>query len=436
MKRLIFSFCLLLCSNLVFSQWNDISIKSTTARIYDLDVRIRTTYQTFTIDTLAAVGWKYTSGFLYFSTNKGQKWDTLLATTDFFPFAVKFLPTNKVLLAGYNYVQDEANVYVYDELTRQSLVFYFDGDALPYCKNFFDISIVPSSVYVCGYNGKIFRWSLVSNQWEEMKTNSNLTFVQIKVAETILDTGFVVNGFALAGRLFDHPNQIFRLIAERNEWIKVFDFSTLSESFVVTSFDIFAGDSLHPFSLLVAGTSNDTLKLYKSTDYGNNWESVFQTTALNSPVGIFHNRISYFVDDAGNIWKSNDYGGTWYHIHNDSDMDFYKLKIFTTSVDSANFRLEPTFIFGLGSNGKIKIYESNEVLSMEELIQEKFVFEFAKIYDILGNEIMEIASENEMNNFFKECNNGLYLIQYSDSNRKVKTRKVIKVEGRIFISNK
>lgn len=436
MKKFVFSFCLFLCSNLGFPQWNDISIKSTSARIYDLDAHIRATYETVTIDALSAVGWNYTSGFLYFSTNGGRKWDTLLTASDFFPFAVKFLPTNKILLAGYNYVQDEANVYIYDELTRQSLVFYFDGNSFPYCKNLFDISLVSSSLFVCGYNGKIFRWSLVENHWEEMQTTSNLVFVQIKVTETILDSDIVMNGYALAGKLFDHPNQMFRLNTETNEWMQVFDFSTLSESFIVTSFDIFVGDSLHPFSLLVVGTANDTIKLYKSTDYGYRWDLVFQLTTLNSPVGVSHGRISYFIDDAGNIWKSKDYGTSWYQNHYDSLMDFYRLKVFTTSVDTANFRLEPIFLFGFGNSGKIKIFESSDVLTKEEPIQMDFVFEFAKIYDILGNEIMEIASESQLNKFFEGCSNGLYLMYYSDSSRTVRTRKVIKANGKILIDYK
>lgn len=433
MRRLFISFCLLIFPNLVFSQWIDISIKPTSSRIYDLDARIRTTYETFTIDTLSAVGWNYTSGFLYFSTNAGRKWDTLLTTPDFFPFTIKFLPTNKILLAGYNYVQDEANVYLFDEQNRQSLVYYFDGYSLPYCKNLFDISLVSNYLFVCGYNGKIFRWSLVENQWEEMQTNSDLVFVQIKGLETILDTGISINGYALAGRLFDHPNMIFRLNSETNEWIQIFDFSTLSESFVATSFDIFAGDSLHPFSLLVTGIANDTIILYKSIDYGKDWDLVFQIPTLNTPVGVFHNRVSYFIDDAGNIWESNDYGDTWGQIHYDSMMDFQRLKIFTTSKDSANLRLEPTFFFGLGNNGKIKLFESKEVLTNEETIQRDFVLEFAKIYNILGNEIMEVASESELYKFLEKCSNAIYLLHCFDKNRKVKSMKVIKTNGTILM---
>ncbi|MGQ9819065.1 MAG: hypothetical protein ACUVQ1_03975 [Candidatus Kapaibacteriales bacterium] len=435
MNRFKLYFCLLLFSNSLFSQWSDISINPTTSRIYDLDARIYSLGGIITIDTITAVGWNYSSGFVYFTTNGGRDWDTLLTTMEFFPFAIKFLPGNRFFVAGYNYLQDEANVYVYDELTQQSLVYYFDGNSLPYCKNLFDFSLVSNSLFACGYNGKIFRWSLVENQWEEMQTNSNLVFVQIKATETFSDTGIVINGFALAGKLFDHPTQIFRFNPETNEWRSVIDFTTISKSFVATSFDTFAGDSLHPFSLLVAGTSNDTILLFRSTDFGNNWELVFQLPTLNVPIGVLHNKISYFIDDAGNIWKSNDFGRTWNQIHQDKSMDFYKAKIFSTSIDTLNLSLKPTFFFGIGSNGKIRLFRLEEILAKEESMDNDLVFEFVKVYDILGNEIAKINSTFQLSKFFENCRDGIYLICYLVGSQKVKVWKAIKTDGHILVDN-
>lgn len=432
MKKFSCSFFLLFSTNLLFCQWNDISIPQTKAYIFDLDARYETAGERLDIDTMIAVGWTYTNGFTYFTNNAGEKWDTLLQTSDFFPFSVRFLPNNLIAIAGYHYLKDEAAMYFLDKSSQNFIVFLFDGVMLPYCKNFFDIAFDSNSIYVCGYNGKIFRYSLEQSQWEEMPTNSNSVIQRMKILSERTGNNSQLQGFAIGGSQFDRITEIFRMNAQTNEWTKVFDFRSISKSFHISSFDVFAGDSIHPFSLLVSGFINDTILIYKSTDYGENWYLVFELQSLNVPYGLYHRRISYLLDDEGNIWKSSDYGDNWTQIHTEQSKQFSGFRFFSASKEVENLLLEPISFFGFGMNGRVMRFDFVDILSVKLSKDQAPDFVSCKVYDIFGNLCSEFNNTNKVDEFFARCPNGCYMLIGFDYQRKIYLRKILKIDDRIF----
>lgn len=415
MRKFISLIFLVSFSNLLFSQWTNISIKPTTARIYDIDARRNVQFRSLLLDTIVAVGWNYSFGFIYLTTNSGSNWDTLIRFSDFFPFGVHFLPNEKIITVGYNYYFDEANVYFIDQSSKNNVLLSFDGNSLPYCKNFFDIAFVRETLFICGYNGQIFRYSLLSNQWEDMPTNSNSVFLRINVKEVPTKSSSELQGFAIAGKQFDQPTEIYRLDNSSNEWKKVFDFLDISKSFIITAFDFFYEDSICSNSIVVAGTSNDTMIVFKSIDNGEKWYEVFRQQTLNQPVGLLHNYFTYLIDDAGNIWKSLDFGENWTQIHSELSLDFYRAKYLTGNIQVDDLIYNPISFFGFGDKGQIMRFDIMEVLSNNFGLNANVTIEWGKFYNILGQILGEFNSIEEMKFWLNNLPKGLYIISGFDS---------------------
>lgn len=438
MYRFIFFlfFFWLIFSEILFCQWIDISPKGRKEKIYSVDLKTKDTevsvdkYQRLT-DTILAVGWSSTGGALLLSFDGGKNWSYYQIPT-LFPFAGSFWENNQLVVCGYNFLFDHAEVRVYDYFGNQLDLFEFNGENLPYSKNFFDCLLNNGYVYVCGYGGSIFKFDQSSNNWETVPVETNKVLTKLKKFEFNTSQGAVSLGFLLGGENYFSQNSIYYSNPDFTEWNLLVDFSKEYPGIEIADFWFYDWDIELGFPRgFVIGNFDDTLLIFKTTSE-KNFEVIYKQQSILQPLGIFVSKTSsetIAIFDDGKILLSPDFGKTWTFIEERIGKQLTGVKFF----NYFSYDLMPDIywvklnILGFGIDGFIAKFEKEQSLSVEfSKSQTADNCQEIEIYDILGR-LVSRFNVNEVNfeNWNKNNESGIYLV--------IKKRNGIVCQTRTYI---
>ncbi len=408
--------------------WKEISPLNRRERIYSLDVytknsEIKSSYFLNVLDTIAAVGWSSTKGSFFLTKNGGKSWD-IFETSTFFPFDVEFLEGDKVMVCGYNYLYDNAEVRFFDFSGKEISVFSFDGQSLPYSKNFFDCLEVDSKIVVAGYNGMVFVFDKIKSVWEKVNVDPNKVFLKIKKFNFNTSQGDIKLCFILGGNSFAIQNSIYFSNPTFDEWNILFNFHNNFSNIEIADFWFYGWDIENNFpNGFVVGTVDDSLIIAKSNPSSKEFEVVYLMQTFHQPLGVFvfDEGKSIIVSlDNGNFLFSDNFGSNWYY----KELNFKKQ---FTSFNQFYFwspDLLPDIVwrklclFGLGNNGLIAKYEEDISLGIEnKRIPNECNFDKIKVYDILGRNVAEFYREELQKGIDFKLPKGIFVIvKFIDGN--------------------
>lgn len=385
--------------NTYAQQWKDISAKGRKETIWCVDIPTGSFpfyfYFTKETDSLSAVGWNSSQGILLESSDYGANWNS--TTLPIFPTSVVYRPDGTKIVAGYNYLTDNAEVFFLGENGTILKTYSFDGDSLPYSKNIFDMAKVSNGFLVCGTNTNIFKYSFEDSSWTQVFYPSNDTMMFSFTRIQTFTNPFIFPptkfyGLAISGESYDRMHILYKTVDEGNSWSPVYDFRQISPQ--VELFGFFAPMFEHPEldEMFVSGSIADTAIVWCSNDGGRTWNEFFRQETLNNIIGLYvtaGTKDLIAVSDKGEIWTGNYWNGKLKKIQDAISDQFFGVRFFEKfSILSQEHRggESQVFIFGFGLNGSIQQYNLGLIINVEEqpsLPESKFYDEVV-IFNLLG----------------------------------------------------
>lgn len=400
-----------------FSQWMDISPQARKERIYSIDVPLKDTKVNIAkypsvFDTIVAVGWSSTSGAFMLTFDGGKNWN-IMPTASLFPFSVNFLGRQSFVVCGYNYVFDDAEVRIFDLSGREISRFEFDGEDLPYTKNFFDCLVIDSNIFVPGYSGSIYKYSLSEQIWKEIFVDSNIVFLKIKHFDLDLNQNGVSIAFLLGGKSFQFPTRLYFSNQDLTQWSLLYDFQAEYSGIEIADFWFYGWDFENSFPEgFIVATIDDTIAIFRSNPQERTFEIVFSQQNIEQPIGIYSfDSTKYFVVllSNGEFIFSSDFGNTWqfeYFGAVPKSITGAKFFYFRSEDLLPEILWERLEIIAFGLDGTILKYNRDFSLSVD--VRRYAVdkpYDEIEIYDLLGRLIFK-AKTAQFD--FKECGKNLH----------------------------
>jgi hypothetical protein len=422
-KYIVLFLILLISKGLLFSQWVEISPQERKETIYCVDIpnkgkEIQAANIENVLDTVAAVGWSSTTGVLLFTKDGGVSWE-LFQTPTFFPFGVSFNQDNTIFACGYNYLFDDAEVKLFDLSGNLISNFVFDGESLPYVKNFFDCLNDESSFYLCGYGGILVKYNKESQVWDKILVDSNKVFQRIKKFTFSTEQGTISLGFLLGGENFLLQNRIYASNPELTDWNLLYNFAAEYAGIEIIDFWFYGWDIDNGFPYgYVATVIDDTLTMFVASPSKKRFEKFFSEVSFSQPIGIVASndgkKVTVVLDD-GKLLISNDFGESWEFTAHGFSKQFKGMRAFNfTSKDLLpQVFMEKAQILAFGFNGLIAKYKYDFSLAVENdnVTQTSINYDEVEIYDVLGRLIAKMRA-NSFNPILssEEMGQGVFLV--------------------------
>jgi len=413
---LVFFFASINVKNLL-PQWKDISPIGRRERIYSLNLKssyfdsdCSSSFVDF--DTILAVGWSSSNGAYFLSFDGGENWSIWTDNT-FFPFSGIFTSENKILVVGYNFIFDNAELKIFDTYGNQLERFQFDGDNLPLIKSFFDCFEKDEFFYAVGYGGSIFRFDKLNRTWDQIIIDSNI--VGIKLKKFLVRNGSYENSLLciLGGKSFQISNRIYILLDNLEKCELIYDFRTFSEGAEVNDFH-FYGLSSDGFPLGYAvGVVFDTIVVWRSNDHLGVFEKVFERQSFDQPISVYsfeNGKNVVVLFDNGGILFSSDYGKNW---------DYEQIpsaKQLTGGIIFCQSKSEPTYLhrelkfYGYGRDGFISTLSKEKTLGFFEKESKISIYDEVEVFDLLGNLVFRVKIGVPTEEIIKNLPRGIYYI--------------------------
>ncbi len=422
-------------------QWKNISAKGRKEAIWCVDIPTSSYpfYLTKDVDSLSAVVWSSSQGILLQSSDDGANWDSMVFPT-LFPTSVIYRSDGSKVIAGYNYLTDNAEVVFLDENGAILKTYSFDGDSLPYSKNIFDMAKVGDGFLACGTNTSILKYSFKDSSWKQVfqPLNDTMMFYFTRI-QTFTDphifppTKFC--GLVLAGESYDKMHILYKTVDEGNSWLPVYDFHRISPQVELFGFFAPIFEYLELKEIFVSGSIADTAIVWYSNDGGNTWNEFFRQETLNNIIGLYvtgGTKDLIVVSDKGEIWVGNYWNGELKKIQ-DAIPDqflgvrfFEKFSILTQEQGGAESR---TLIFGFGLDGAIRQYNLDLIINVEEqpFLPESKFYDEVVIFNLLGK-VVERCEKFEVGGArnLDFLPSGIYLIVKKLNEQVVEIQRVVK----------
>ncbi|MCX7879036.1 MAG: T9SS type A sorting domain-containing protein [Ignavibacteria bacterium] len=427
------------------TEWENISIQNRKEKIYSIDLAplISNVYEAD--DSLLAVGSTYTGGAVFFSSNKGRTWRTY-ELSNIFPFKGKFSlrkDDNLVIIAGYNFAYDCAQVSFLDINGNELKNFLFDGELLPYCKSFFDFEEDSyENLYFCGYGGSVFIYSVKENSWKKVLIDSNLVFSEIKVSFIVKDGEEKALFYILGGKKYNLQTKVFFSNDNLRTWQLLKDFKDFGQGVNLVDFSINVFDTLTPQLSYYVGTNDDTLCIWKFDPLTYSFETHYLEQITNQPLAIAvgEDKAVCVVDNKGRILFYNDstkkysvYSPKSTYQFSDAEIfSFLTLIIFSNGGQELNYKKFNFEIYAFGVDGAIFRNFKDYLLYVEprdfnvESIPRKIV-----IFNILGEKVktFEYSFPNSRLNeeeILENLPKGVYCLLILNNDMKIFIKKLVK----------
>ncbi|MGB9771696.1 MAG: hypothetical protein ACPLX7_06935 [Candidatus Kapaibacteriota bacterium] len=403
--------------------WFTISPPERKEKIYSIDIPNRSVeiklqdYET-TFDTISAVGWSSTGGSLFLTMDGGKTWN-YWTIASMLPFSVKFLDNRQVVLCGYNFLFDDAEVKIFDLSGNQISNFEFDGNNLPYSKNFFDCQITSSNVFFAGYGGSIFKYSLEENVWSSIFVDSNIVFLKLKAFNLSSSQGIFPLGFLLGGRSFQIPTRLYYSNPDFSQWNLLYDFQKEFPGIELSDFwfNSWNFDNNFPEGFVV-GTIDDSVVIFRTNASERKFEIAFLQQNIEQPVGIYglnDGKNLLVVFSNGEILSSSDKGYNWsfeniyyvgksftgvnFYNHKSNDLlpeiEWEKFDAIAYGLDGTIAKYTKDFSLGILSGKLPSMQDYNEV----------------EIYDILGRLVFKEKTDDfKFENIKRKLPKGIFFI--------------------------
>lgn len=407
----------------LYSNWNDISPQGRKERIYSLDIPTKQKFVSLArystlFDTIFAVGWSSTTGTLFSTFDGGKKWN-IYQLSSLFPFSVKFLNNSQVVVCGYNYIFDDAEVRFFDLFGNQINSFEFNGESLPYSKNFFDCLVDSLNILFCGYGNSIYRYSLSEHSWQQHFVDSNQVFLKLKKFDFKTQQGDVSLGFLLGGKSYQNPTRLYYSNPELSEWNFLFDCNERFPAFELSDFYFTNWDFENNFpDGFLVGTIDDTIAILRSKPNERTFEFAFKQQNIEQPVGVFafnqgENVVvllsngAFIVSGNGGVdweYKFTDNipkqvtGGLFFNFESEEllpDVIWRKLDVLAFGIDGTIQRYNGDYSLSVEAGNNISDQNCDEV----------------EVYDFLGRLIYKTIDTYWFDkNFVKGLSRGVYFV--------------------------
>jgi hypothetical protein len=394
-------FSIVTFENASAQQWKDVSAKGRKETVWCVDIPTGSYpfYLTKDVDSLSVVGWNSSKGILLQSSDDGANWNSIIFPT-LFPVSMVYRSDGSKIIAGYNYLTDNAEVVFLGGNGTILKTYSFDGDSLPYSRNIFDMARVSDGFLACGTNTSILKYSFKDSSWKQVfqPLNDTMIFYFTRI-QTFIDphafppTKFC--GLVLAGESYDKMHILYKTVDEGNSWLPVYDFHQISPQ--VELFGFFAPMFEHPElnEIFVSGSIADTAVIWYSNDGGNTWNEFFRQETLNNIIGLYvtgGTKDLIAVSDKGEVWVGNYWNGELKKVQ-DAIPDqflgvrfFEKFRILTQGQEGAESQ---TFVFGFGLDGSIRQYNLDLIINVEEqpFLPELKFYDEVVIFNLLGKAV-------------------------------------------------
>lgn len=429
--------------NVFAQQWKDISAKGRKETIWCVDVPTGSypfyLNSTKDVDLLSAVGWSSLQGILLQSSDDGSTWDSMAIPT-LFPTSVIYRSDGSKIIAGYNYLIDNAEVVFLGENRTTLKIYSFDGDSLPYSRNIFDMAKISDGFLACGTNANIFKYSFEDSSWKQVFSPLNDTMMYSFTRIQTFTNPYIFPptkfyGLALAGDSYDKMHILYKTEDEGNSWLPIYDFHRISPQ--AELFGFFAPTCEQPEfnEIFVSGSIADTAIIWHSTDGGNTWNEFYRYETLNNIIGLYitcGTKQLIAVSDKGEIWIGNYWDNRLKKIQDAISNQFFgvrffeRFRILTQEQEGAESQV---FIFGFGLDATIRQYSLGLFTNVEErpsLPESKFYDEVV-IFNLLGKIVgrhKNFEVDGVKNLDFLP--NGVYLIVKKLNGQVIEIQRVVK----------
>jgi|GEM_PF-1501395 len=401
----------------LFSQWKDISPLSRKEKIYSINVKSRNfdadcNNPYFELDTILAVGWSSSNGAYFLSFDGGRNW-TFWTDYTFFPFSGFFTSDNKILVAGYNFIFDNAEVKIFDTFGNQLEIFRFDGEDLNLVKNFFDCLEDKNFYYAVGYGGSIFRFDKINRSWRQIFIDSNIVGTKLKKFNVRNDSVQSSILCLLGGKSFQIPERIYLSNDNFDEWKLLYDFKAISEGAEVYDYHFYEISPDGFPSGYAVGFVFDTLIVWRANSQLRTFEKVFESQTFDQPISIYSfesGKNVVVLLDNGNLLSSSDFGASWRRDDFASAKQLTGGNIFCQSKSDSTYLLRELRFYGYGRDGFISMLNTQQILGVIEIKPETAVFDEIEVYDLLGNLVFREKFGEQTDEKIKKLPSGIYLV--------------------------
>ncbi|MCX7907924.1 MAG: hypothetical protein N2560_00175 [Ignavibacteria bacterium] len=424
MTQKLILFVILFCYSFinVFSQWIEISPIGRKEKVFSLDIKAKNNGVSVSnysriLDTIVLAGWSSTKGAIFLSKNGGKNWE-IWETPTFFPFSIQFLDTNKLFVCGYNFLYDNSEVKIFDFFGNEVLGFNFDGQSLPYNKNFFDCLVDSCEVFACGYGGSLFRYKVSDNSWEQIWVDSNSVFTKLKKYKFHSTNGDISVLFLLGGKSYFSQNKIFFSDPETLQWSSVYDFKNNYPGISITDFWFYSWDYSLNFPIgLVVGFLDDTLLILQTVPEERSFKKIYYEQTILHPLGIYLSENTseiIVVFDDGKILLGKNFGDNWTYIEERISKQLTGVKFFTLQSSDLlpEISWQKLIVYGFGRDGFVAKYEKDQSLGVE--IRKYFSnceADRLEVYNLLGQVVYQGSYPFvDYEEFVKICRSGIFLV--------------------------
>ena len=239
-----------------------------------------------------AVGWGASDGAVILkTTDGGENWESSVPVRSSLLFSSSFISESTGFMAGYDGVRARAMLLETNDGGESWTPHIFQESM-----GFYRITFpTPEMGYVCGYDGAILKTETEGWTWDLLDTGTDAVFRVMNFANENA-------GYAACGSNFAVMNQIYRTLNGGEEWVQIQDFQNMSIG-GLWFFDDSTG-------VLVGWDGGECV--YRTTDYGENWERVYSSDEYVVFQAVhFDGDIGYAVTENGRVIQSTDRGEHW-----------------------------------------------------------------------------------------------------------------------------